>query len=73
MKVLALFDTDENKTSGYDFRQELKQDDWSAEAEVLRALKELGHNTHAIGIFNDFRHLLSEVEIFKPDVFTVDS
>lgn len=68
LKVLALFDTTGPTPADQDFSAALTTPDWKTEAHVLDALKQLGHETQYLAIFDNLevlRHRLSE---FKPDI-----
>ena len=68
LKVLALFDAIAPTTIDQDLTTELKTDDWKTEAHVLDALKELGHDSGHLAIFDDIDLLRQKVKIFQPDV-----
>ena len=68
LKVLLLFDCPFPVPRGYDFKQEFKEIDWSAENEVYRALKKSGYQISLLGLYNDVAPLLEEVQENKPDV-----
>lgn len=68
LKVLALFDTAGTPPADQDFSQELKTEDWKAEANVINALKRLGHEVHSLGVFDEPGLILDEVKTHPPDV-----
>jgi len=68
LKVLALFDAIAPTTIDQDLTTELNTDDWKTEAHVLNALRELGHDSGHLAIFDDIDLLRQKVQIFKPDV-----
>lgn len=68
LKVLALFDAMEPTTLDQDLSKELKTEDRKTEADVLAALRELGHTAEHLAIFDNLDLLLQKVESFKPDV-----
>jgi len=68
LKVLALFDTAGTPPADQDFSQELKTEDWKAEANVLNALKRLGHEVRSLGVFDEPGLILEEVKTHPPDV-----
>jgi hypothetical protein len=53
LKVLALFDAVAPTTLDQDLSAELKTDDWKTEANVLEALRSLGHVVEHLAIFVD--------------------
>jgi len=68
LKVLALFDAIAPTTLDQDLSAELKTEDWSSEADVLKALRKLGHRTEYLAIFDDLDLLRQKILYFKPDV-----
>jgi len=68
LKVLALFDAIAPTTIDQDLSAELKTEDWSSEADVLKALRKLGHHTEYLAIFDDLDLLRQKVRHFKPDI-----
>lgn len=68
LKVLALFDAVRPTTLDQDLGPELKTADWKTEAGVLAALKELGHPTEHLAIFDDLDLLRQKLQTFTPDV-----
>lgn len=68
LKVLALFDAIAPTTIDQDLRDELKTEDWSSEADVLKALRKLGHHTEYLAIFDDLDLLRQKVRYYKPDI-----
>ena len=68
LKVLVLFDTAGTPPADQDFSQELKTEDWKAEANVLNALKRLGHEVRSLGVFDEPGLILEEVKTHPPDV-----
>ena len=53
LKILALFDAIAPTTIDQDLSAELKTEDWKTEANVLKALGELGHTAEHLAIFDD--------------------
>jgi len=47
---------------------ELKTEDWKTEANVLEALRSLGHTTEHLAIFDNLDLLQQKVQSFEPDV-----
>lgn len=68
LKVLALFDTTGPVAPDKDLSAELQTLDWKTEAHVLAALKELGHETQYIPIFDDLAPLRQRIATFRPDI-----
>ncbi len=68
LKVLALFDAIAPTTLDQDLSAELKTEDWKTEANVLGALRELGHGTEHLAIFDDLDLLRQKLRAFVPDV-----
>ncbi len=68
LKVLALLDASEPFERGHDFSEDFKLPNWKSEAQVVRALKVLGHEVRILGLFDDLHQLVDEVKDFKPDV-----
>ena len=68
LKVLALFDAIAPTTLDQDLSAELKTEDWKTEANVLAALRELGHTTEHLAIFDNLDLLQQKLESFEPDV-----
>jgi D-alanine-D-alanine ligase len=68
LKVLALFDAIEPTTLDQDMRAELKTEDRKTEANVLAALRELGHETAHLAIFDNLDLLQQKLQSFEPDV-----
>lgn len=67
-KVLVLFDTAGTPPEDQDFTEELKTDDWAAEADVIGALKELGHEVRTIGVYDEPGMIIDEIKNYPPDV-----
>ncbi len=68
LKVLALFDTAGTPPADQDFSQELKTEDWKAEANAIDALKRSGHEVRSLGVFDEPGLILDEVKAHPPDV-----
>jgi len=68
LKVLALFDAIAPTTLDQDLTAELKTDDWKTESNVLDALRELGHTTEHLAIFDNLDVLQQKLQAFEPDV-----
>lgn len=68
LKVLALFDSGEPVPRGYDYTEDLKDERWKSEAQVVEGLGGLGHEIRILALFNDIQLLVDEIREFKPDV-----
>lgn len=68
LKVLALFDAIAPTTLDQDLSEELLTEDWKTETNVLSALRELGHATEYLAIFDNLDLLRQKLESFQPDV-----
>ncbi|MEP6664398.1 MAG: hypothetical protein ABJC04_12125, partial [Verrucomicrobiota bacterium] len=68
LKILALFDAIAPTTIDQDLSAELLTNDWKTEANVLAALRELGHTTEHLCIFDDPDLLRQKLQAFQPDV-----
>ena len=68
LKVLALFDAIAPTTIDQDLSEELKTEDWKTEANVLSALRTLGHTDEHLAIFDDLDLLRQKLATFQPDV-----
>lgn len=68
LKVLALFDAIAPTTLDQDLSEELLTEDWKTETNVLGALRELGHITEYLAIFDNLDLLRQKLESFQPDV-----
>ena len=55
-------------TLDQDFSAELKTEEWKTEANVLKALGELGHTMEHLAIFDDLDLLRQKLKTFEPDV-----
>jgi D-alanine-D-alanine ligase len=67
-KVLVLFDTAGTPPADQDFSKQLKTDDWAAEAHVIGALEELGHEVRTLGIWDEPSMIIDEIKSNPPDV-----
>jgi D-alanine-D-alanine ligase len=68
LKVLALFDAVAPTTLDQDLTAELKTEDWKTEANVLKALSELGYPAEHLSIFDDLDLLRQKLQSFGPDL-----
>jgi D-alanine-D-alanine ligase len=67
-KVLVLFDTAGTPPADQDFSAELKTDAWAAEAHVIAALHELGHEVRTLGVWDEPSMIIDEIKSNPPDV-----
>ncbi|MGH7887193.1 MAG: D-alanine--D-alanine ligase family protein, partial [Candidatus Binatia bacterium] len=51
-----------------DFSKELKTDDFAAEAHVIGALKQLGHEVRTLGIWDEAALIIDEIKANPPDI-----
>jgi D-alanine-D-alanine ligase len=68
LKVLALFDARSPTTIDQDLSEEFKTDDRKTEANVLKALEQLGYRTEYLAIFDDLDLVQQKLQQFEPDV-----
>ena len=68
LKVLALFNVIGSASLDLDLSAELQTEDWKTEANVLSALRELGHATEYLAIYNDLDLLRQKLQSFEPDI-----
>jgi len=68
LKVLALFDVGVPVPPDCDLTEELKTEDWKTEADILRALGELGHTTEHLVIHDSLEPLRQKLQSFDADV-----
>jgi D-alanine-D-alanine ligase len=67
-KVLVLFGSAGTPPANQDFSKELKTDDFAAEAHVIDALKQLGHEVRTLGIWDEVGLIIDEIKANPPDV-----
>ena len=68
LKVLVLFDGTQPTPIDADLSEEMKHEDWETEANVMKALGELGHNAEHLAIFDDVDLVRQKMESFQPEV-----
>lgn len=68
LKTLALFDAMSPTTIDQDLSAELATENRKTEANVLKALGELGYPAEYLAIFDDLDLIRQKVESFRPDV-----
>ena len=68
LKVLALFNVIGSASLDLDLTAELETEDWKTEANILSALRDLGHLTEYLAIYDDLDLLRQKLQSFQPDV-----
>jgi D-alanine-D-alanine ligase len=68
LRVLVLFDVPNPPPDQADYTQELTTPDWKAEADVINALKILGHEVRLLGVHDDPGTIINEIKAHRPDV-----
>jgi D-alanine-D-alanine ligase len=68
LKVLVLFDGVQPTPIDADLSKEMQTEEWQTEANVMAALKELGHIPEHLAIFDDVDLVRQKMESFQPDV-----
>lgn len=68
IKILALFDAVEATTLDQDLTAYLQHEDRKTEGNVLAALRELGHPTECLAIYDDLDLLRQKLQSFAPDL-----
>jgi D-alanine-D-alanine ligase len=68
LKVLVLFDGVQPTPIDADLSAEMKTEEWETEANVMAALKELGHTAEHLAIFDDVDLVRQKMESFQPEV-----
>lgn len=68
LKVLILFDGPVAPPRGHDYAEELKRPDWACEAQIVDALRALGHQIRMITVADDVVPLIDEIRENRPDV-----
>jgi D-alanine-D-alanine ligase len=68
LKVLVLFDGVQPTPIDADLSEEMKTEEWQTEANVMAALKELGHTADHLAIFDDVDLVRQKMESFQPDL-----
>jgi len=68
LNVLVLFDVPNPPPEQPDYSQELATPDWKAEADVINALKALGHELRLLGVYDDPGAIINEIRSHPPDI-----
>jgi len=67
-KVLVLFGSAGTPPANQDFSKELKTEDFAAEAHVIDALKQLGHEVRTLGVWDEAALIVDEIKANPPDI-----
>lgn len=67
-KVLVLFGSAGTPPENQDFSKELKTEDFATEANVIDALKKLGHEVRTLGIWDEASLIVDEIKTNPPDI-----
>lgn len=67
-RVLLLFNAESPTVLDQDYTEDFKKKDWQTEADILRALTELGHTVSLLGLFDDSEILFHKIKLFQPTV-----
>jgi len=68
LKVLVLSDGTRPTAADQDLTKELKSSEWKTEANVMDALKTLGHTAEHLALYDNVDVLRQKMEAFAPDV-----
>lgn len=71
LHVLVVFDAPGSAPQNQDFSQYLgnrKNGDWHAEYDVIRALKDLGHQVATVGLYDSIQPLLDQIKKRRPTI-----
>lgn len=68
LKVLLVFDVPYAPPNHLDPSEYMVGDEWRDERDVMRALRRLGHEVAAFGVFDDVQPLIDHIRQTKPDV-----
>lgn len=68
LQILALFDAIAPTSLDQDLSAELATEDWKTEANVLEALRQLGHAVNYLAIFDDLDLVRQKLQHFQPDI-----
>src|SRR4051794_7481585 len=68
LKVLALFDWTEPTTLDQDLSARLQTDDCKTYRHVLDALRELGHTTETLALYDNLDLVRQKLQVFQPDI-----
>src|SRR5437870_10613111 len=68
LKVLALFDWTEPTTLDHDLSARLQTEDCKTYRHVLEALRELGHTTETLALYDNLDLVRQKLQSFQPDI-----
>ncbi len=68
LKILALFDAMSPTSLDHDLEKYLKTENRKTEADLLEALRELGHTTEHLALYDDLDLIRQKLQSFQPDV-----
>lgn len=68
LKVLLLFDASRPTALDQDLAKELNTEDWKTEANVMAALRAIGHQAEHLVLYDDLGLFKQKVESFAPDI-----
>lgn len=68
LKILALFTAGEATKADDDLALEFQTEGWKTEASVVAALRELGHTTEYVALFDNLELLQQKLQSFQPDL-----
>lgn len=68
LKILVLFDSAGTPPKDQDFTQAFEEEDWFTEAAVIDSLKGIGHEVRTLGVYDDVKLVIKEVEENRPDI-----
>jgi len=68
LKILVLFDSAGTPPEDQDFTEHFKHEDWFTEAAVVETLRLMGHEVRTLGIYDDIRLLVREIEEHETDI-----
>jgi len=68
MKALALFTAGERVGIDHDLSSDFETEGWKTEGSVVGALRELGHTTEYLALFDDMELLRQKLQSFQPEI-----
>ena len=68
MKALALFTAGERVGIDHDLTSDFETEGWKTEGSVVAALRELGHTTEYLALFDDMELLRQKLQSFQPEI-----
>ncbi len=67
-KILLIFDVPPPATLERTFEEELKKPDWTTEADVIEAIRELGYPLEVLGVYDDTALIKQKIDLCRPDL-----